>query len=263
MVDVLFRSRHVQRRRAGCGLDGPLGDLAEHLGARGHAITTVRNYVQASEHFGRWLHDTRRRLSNVGPATVRRFIEQHLPTCTCTAPANRTVATVRASLHHFLEALRATGRLHSRPSPTPTPVHRLLDEYDAHLVATCGTAVATRRYYVRNAGSFLLAMFGKRDVDLQRLTVTDVTRFVTARAARSRAGTTKTVTTSLRSFLRFGQMAGLCDGSLVAAVPSVPAWRLASLPEILTDEQVCGLSLFTTFDPLRPEIFTSIDPPRG
>lgn len=247
MFDALFRSRRVRNRVAQNVLKESLYDLVFHLHARGHAISTIQNYVQACEHFGQWLYRTRRPVISVTEATVREFIERHLSACTCPIPANRTISTIRAALRHLLDVLRATNRLVTRPLLPLTHVDRLVGEYEAYLTRTCGTADATRRYYVRNTRRFLIARFGNRDVDLRRLTVTDVVQYVTAYAANSTAGTMKTVTTSLRSFLRFGQMEGLCGASIVAAVPSIPEWRLASLPKVLTDEQVRGL--LSTFDP--------------
>jgi integrase len=48
----------------------------------------------------------------------------------------------------------------------------------------------------------------------------------------------KVATTALRSFFRFLLVTERGDVRLVRAVPRIPLWKLASIPRVLTDEQV-------------------------
>jgi hypothetical protein len=57
-----------------------------HLADRGYRTCTVHQYVQASEHFGRWLGHSGRTIAGVDEALIETFIVQHLPRCRCRIP---------------------------------------------------------------------------------------------------------------------------------------------------------------------------------
>src|SRR5262245_53570433 len=79
----------------------PRGPILERyiafLAGRGYSATTLREYVSAAEHFGRWLG--RRPLNQ---AAVRQFLCRHLPVCHCRWPAIRTTRRSGPALHHLL-----------------------------------------------------------------------------------------------------------------------------------------------------------------
>jgi integrase/recombinase XerD len=68
-----------------------------------------------------------------------------------------------------------------------------------------------------------------------------VVAFFVAMQARFSPCSMKAVRTALRSFFRFLQFAGLCDGQLELAVPRVAHWRLSTLPRYLSDGQLARL----------------------
>lgn len=119
-------------------------------------------------------------------------------------------------------------------------VDRLLAAFEKHLGTVGGATLQTRREYTRYAREYLEDRHGAT-VNVADLRAADLIDFVVERAARCAAGTAKLVATSLRSFLRFLQMKGLCDPRLVAAIPTVPNWKLARLPKALTDDQLRAL----------------------
>jgi integrase len=99
-------------------------------------------------------------------------------------------------------------------------------------------ASATCDEYCRIAWWFLQAEYGQGATDLARIAPSDVVAFVSDYAGRVSRGTARQVATALRGFLRWLQFRGLCDARLVAAVPGIPYWKLASIPKLLTDDQV-------------------------
>ena len=119
-------------------------------------------------------------------------------------------------------------------------VDTLLAAFERHLRTVRGATPQTRLEYTRYVREYLEGHHGET-VDVTRLQAADLIDFVVERAARCAAGTAKLVATSLRSFLRFLQMKGLCDTRLVAAIPTVANWKLARLPKTLTDEQLRAL----------------------
>ncbi|MGH7672074.1 MAG: tyrosine-type recombinase/integrase, partial [Gemmatimonadales bacterium] len=234
MFEQFFRRRHVRRRLEGNVLAGPLRELVEHLARRGHTPLTIQSYLQAAEHFGRWVRRTDRTLAEVNATTVQVFLTRHLPHCQCPSLHARTVPVVRAALRQLL-AVRPRPAGAAQP---PTPIDQGIAAFEAHLRDTCGLTPATRRYYLRYVRELLVTRFGTGPVDLAALTLRDVVAFVRAQAAHLAPASANTVATGVRSFLRYLQLRGLGDARWAAAVPRAACWRLAALPRVLRDEQL-------------------------
>jgi integrase/recombinase XerD len=116
----------------------------------------------------------------------------------------------------------------------------LLAEFDAYLRTVRGATARTRCEYTRYVREYIDSRHGAT-IEVARLRAADLIGFVVERAGRCAAGTAKLVATSLRSFLRFLQVHGLCEARLVGAIPTVPNWKLARLPKTLDDEQLRAL----------------------
>jgi site-specific recombinase XerD len=121
------------------------------------------------------------------------------------------------------------------------PVSALVVHYEKFLVDERGQARRSCRNYTEVARSFLRFVSTGRELDLGALNAQLVIEFVTAESRRLKVASAKATTTRLRSFLRFLFIKGFTGVSLVGAVPSVAAWRLASLPKALTSAQVAAL----------------------
>lgn len=236
MLEQFFRRRRVRRRIQRNLLAEALTALADHLGRRGHTAAVVQSYVQAAEHFGRWLQRRGRTAEDINTPTVQTFLTQHLPRCRCPAPHPRTVPVVRAALHQLVLVVGAHGP--AAQVPAPTSIDSIAGAFDSHLRTTAGLAAATRLYYVRHARDFLAARYGAGSIDLATLALADVTAFVTARAAHLAPASANAITTAMRSFLRYLRLLGIGDARWLAAVPRAAQWRLATLPRVLTDTEL-------------------------
>jgi site-specific recombinase XerD len=139
-------------------------------------------------------------------------------------------------LHQLLEVVPRPSD--AQQTQTPTPIEEIVTAFEIHLRETCGLAPATRCYYRRYVRDLLTARFGCGPVRLAALTLDDVIQFVTARAGQMAPPSANTVTTAVRSFLRYLQLCGLGDPRWPAAVPHAACWRLAGLPRALSDEQL-------------------------
>jgi arylamine N-acetyltransferase len=69
---------------------------------RHYAATTVRMYVYGVAHFAHWARGHRVDPRHLADEVVRRFIDEHLPHCTCPSPVQRCRHQVRAALHQLL-----------------------------------------------------------------------------------------------------------------------------------------------------------------
>jgi integrase/recombinase XerD len=195
---------------------------------RGYARLTIDRYRRGLAHFSRWV--TRHRTSWDGrEELVRRFLASH-----------RRIyerPTLSAALHHLIRFLRARGRVVAGNYGAAS-VEAEVQRFDAYLERTCGLAPKTRRvrlYFIRR---FLCARFSRGPIDLIDCNPKQIRRFVTEAVQGWRPGSVAVLCGAIRSYLRFRAVHGERTGALIAAVPSVAAWRTNSLPTPLTEVEI-------------------------
>jgi len=207
-----------------------------HLRRGRYAPSTQRVYLCCVAHFAHWLTGERCGLAAIGEAVVARFLSEHLPVCGCPYPVRRLRHELRAALAQLLEVLRADGVGALDPA-LDTAVAQELTRFDAHMRDVWGLADSTRRRRGRVVGEFLLAHFGDRPIMMSKISVASIRRFVLGEHGRN-AGSIAVIGGAIRCYLRFRSMSGDRISELAAAIPRVAHWRLASLPEVLTDAEI-------------------------
>jgi integrase/recombinase XerD len=183
-------------------LDSHISKYIAYLRERRYTKRTEHSYVYDVAHFAHWMNVERTLLSSLDEEVVAAFLEDHLRSCSCPYPVRRSVHENRAALRRLLEALRAGGVIGQRPlgqDPTSSELAR----FEHHMEYVCGLA-----------------------------------DFVLNRQGKHSAGTVRVVGGALRCYLRFRALTGDDVQGLLDAVPSAAHWRLAALPEVLTEAEV-------------------------
>jgi site-specific recombinase XerD len=240
MLEQFFTYGYVLARLRSGALGGIVDDLAAHLGKRGHSQRVAQAYLCAAGHFSHWLDIKKICPNDVSETTLVSFLDGHLPRCRCRVPHGSPCHS-RAALAYVLALLRAQGRATPAQPSEPLPLDHVLAAFQTYRQDTCGVAEATSRGNVWYVRRFLDSCFGNGEVDLRRVGPKELIGFVLEQTRKCSPGTAALMRTALRSFLRFAQLAGLCEGSLAAAVPRVAHWRRAHLPRGLSDEQLAAL----------------------
>jgi len=241
MLDQLIhprRRRFVLQRIRANPLGVEINDFATYLQGRGHSPHTTLQYLQGIEHLGTWLGENRVPVTSVDELALDRFLADHLPVCSCPPPSGRSVTNLRAASRLFLGFLREKGVVTPRTSRPGSPVESAIQEFDRYLLGTCGLAPHTRLLHGRTVRQFLEYKYGGGPIDPAMLQPRDLMTFVGLRAQSVKPATAKTITSALRSYLRFLQLQGLCDQSLAFAVPKIPAWKLADIPKVVSREDI-------------------------
>lgn len=127
------------------------------------------------------------------------------------------------------------------PVVAGTPVEVLVERYRRYLADERGLAAGTIRNYAEVARDFLAHLSVEAELNLEAVTAADVCEFVMSECRRTKAGSARSMTTRLRSLLRFLYVVGLMPGELAGAVPSVATWRLASLPRAVEAADVAAM----------------------
>ena len=175
------------------------------------------------------------------------FARRHLPHCHCPRPAPTHPKNCRAALGRLLVFLRQTNRIGNAVSDPPSPIGRLVQEYDRHMEEVAGLSQATRQYRCRYAREFLRTRQTRGRIDFSNLSSKILTVYVERRAQEGlKPASLRVLTIALRSFLRFLHFSGRVRQPWAQAVPLPSPWPRSSLPEILSEEQ-CQ-SFLNSFD---------------
>lgn len=207
-----------------------------HLRRGRYAPSTQRVYLCCVAHFAYWLTAEQCSLSMIGEAMVARFLSEHLPVCSCLYPVRRLRHELRAALAQLLEVLRADS-IGAQDPASDTAVAQELARFDKHMRDVWGLADSTRRQRGRIVGEFLLAHFSDQPITLSKIGTTAVRRFVLGDHRRS-PGTIRVIGGAIGCYLRFRSMSGDRVSELTATIPRAAHWRLASLPEVLSDAEI-------------------------
>lgn len=207
-----------------------------HLRRGRYAPSTQRVYLCCVAHFSHWLTGERCGLSSISEALIARFLAEHIPACSCPYPVRRLRHELRAALAQLLEVLRADGVGALDPA-SETAVAQELARFDAHMRDVWGLADNTRRQRSRIARAFLLAHFGDQPITISKISAASVRRFVLGQDGRS-AGSIGVIGGAIGCYFRFRALSGDRISELAAGIPRAAHWRLASLPEVLTDTEI-------------------------
>jgi|CXWL01.1.fsa_nt_gi site-specific recombinase XerD len=201
-----------------------------------YASSTIRRYVGAVAHIARWMSQERVTLNLFDERLVERFVDEHLPRCDCPKEATRWISNLRAAGRRFLAVSRQAGLIAAPVSAGPLALTAELEAFDAYLERARGLASATRGKRRWVAADFLQWRFGSDSPDPARLSVSDIHAFVIERLGATSAGrSAATITSALRSYLRYCALSGPSVDALLAAVPSVAQWRQEALPQVLSE----------------------------
>ena len=100
-----------------------------------------------------------------------------------------------------------------------------------------GLADNPRRQRSRIVGAFLLAHFGDQPITMSKISTASVRRFVLGQDGRS-AGSIGVIDGAIGCYFRFRTLSDDRVSELAAGIPRAAHWRLASLPEVLTDTEI-------------------------
>ena len=203
-----------------------------------YADETSEHHLAGLAHLGLWMRLNHFRIEDINEALVTQFLDEHLPNCDCPRPVFKTRADLNSACGHFLRILRNRGVIPPLPKPIE-PVYAEVDRFDDYLNNVRGLARDTRRNYRRIVLDFLLACFGRAEINFSALQPKDVRHFIdeqlTPRATSAKANS---LASALRAYFRY-RGAGGDDVNALSAVITLPAhWNLAILPKSLTDDEV-------------------------
>lgn len=210
----------------------------QRLVNRHYAANTVRVYVYGVAHFAHWAHRCCVDVGDLADEVVQRFVDEHLPRCTCPSPVQRCRHQVRAALRQLLITLVDAGALTSRRPPDPVKIQ--LAHFDAHMQQARGLAETTRIRRLSVVRS-LLQLRAADDADFDAIatpSADELRRFIAQELTRVSPASASSLAGALRGYLRFLAFSGARVDHLLPAISPPAYWRLAPLPQTLSQSEV-------------------------
>jgi integrase/recombinase XerD len=208
-----------------------------HLESRGYAASTRRVYLGCVAHFAHWMRRERLGLKRLDEDTVARYLTEHLPRCDCPEPVRRLVHENRAALVHLLATLRASGAV-AKPRKPFGQIEAELERFDQYMRQARGLADNTREQRGAIVRRLLSSQFGSRPVVPAQINPAGMRHFIMDHTDRWSTGSMHVIAGAMRGYLRFRASQGDRVQALLAAIPSIANWRLATLPEVPTEIEI-------------------------
>ena len=215
-----------------------VGAFEAYLNERGYAPSTQRKYISCLAHFARWMGEHQLHAEELDEDVTAQFLDRHLPHCRCPGPVSRTRGDLRAGLGHLLAILRANAVIVER-MPAMTPVDEELRRFDAYMDHVRGLAPKTRSMQLLTVRRLLLEHFSDRSVVISTLRPEDLRRFVACQSELYRTpGDAASMISALHGYFRFRTACGDQVHALIGVLAYPAKWKLASLPQALSSEEV-------------------------
>lgn len=229
MISDYFEApSRLARMRATC--IGPyIDDFSLALAEAGYSPSTIRGYLRAADHVGRWADRSRVALATWDDDILARF-GRHLRRCKCIKSNKGVFGDAVAGVRLLLAHLRARGVIAAAiPVLTMSRHPPISDRFAAWMLRHRGVAPGTTTRYQRVLQPFL----GELGEDPKQYTVAAIRGYVINQLGAVGRGETRDAVTALRAFLRFLVAEGRVHSGIQHCVPTVPQWRLSSLPRYL------------------------------
>ena len=218
-------------------LDAYVSEYCVYLRSRGYAPDTQRSYLCCIAHFAHWMRRERLALKRFDEDAVARYLTEHLRRCDCEEPVRRLVHENRAALVHLLRILRASGAI-AGPRKPHGQVEAEIQRFDQYMRQARGLADNTREQRAAIVRRLLSSQFGSKPVVPARLSPAGVRRFILDHTDSWSAGSMHVIAGALRGYLRFRASQSDRVQALLAAIPNIANWRLATLPEVPTEVEI-------------------------
>ena len=236
-VDSEAKLRQLRQCPAGKYLD----DFAQWLQSFGYKQRPAQLTLRAAAHFGHWVAEHAVPIEHIDDELIGTFA-RHLPTCACSHGFQGRGNYHAAGARRFLAHLRTTGTV-PPPAVEAVLMAALTKQFRNWMHQHRGVTEGTLANYLPLVEEFL-ATLGE---DTSAYDARQVRDFILAVSSRHGEARTRSTVNAVRMFLRFLAVYGYCSPDLVAAVPGIARWRLASLPRYIDGADI--EQLMATCDP--------------
>ena len=205
-----------------------VAEFTRHLSGLGHTRRTTNDYGHSARHFAQWLARAEIAVTKINDAGIDSF-RKHRCRCPGTHRTKRVSKKYLMRVRRFVEFLAERGIVECAAKAPAAARDRRVIEFQEWSRQHRGNCEQTIDLHGRMIMRLLPALGnGPRSYDAHV-----IREAIAAESKRASIATVKSMTTTLRSYLRFLGARGLCRPGLEHAVPSIAQRRLAGLPRYI------------------------------
>ena len=210
-----------------------VAEFTRHLSDTGHTALTVRGYDGAARHLAHWLALAKVPVADIDESAIDRFARHR---CRCPGDRRETHVSIKyvRRVRRFVEFLGERGIVQQKAASAVPVLDRRVVQFQDWLRQHRGISERTIDRHGRMVMRLLPAL-GDRPRGWDAHLVREVIMAETKRTSRAHV---KTMAMALRGYLRFLSAHGFCRAGLEHAVPTIPEWRLSTLPRYIDAGQV-------------------------
>ena len=234
MIRDYFESPSIQTHIRGSSVGPYLDGYADALAKIGYSPHTIRGYLRMAAHLGCFADQCGLAIGSLDGSIAGPF-RRHLSHCSCGKRNKGLFRNAVPGVTQLLTYLRSLEVIAPRSTAETAPATAgISDHFAAWMIQHRGVTSYTRNRYQYYLSPFL-AELGE---DPARYDVASIRAFVIKELGTRGPGATRSAVTAIRAFLRFLVAEGRVAVGTEHCVPTVPLWRLSSLPRYLEDADV-------------------------
>ena len=211
----------------------------ERLRADGFTPATIAFHREGCAGLLVWLHLSRIRLRDLTLEVYARFRRRQficsIPGVFCGHRMQSPGGGYDVAIRKFCRYLAAIGQIESlEPVPKQKPLPECLKRFSLWLERTRNISPASISKHIRQIAAVLPALGD----DPRTYDAALIRRVLFEHIEHRSRNDARTLATAMRVYLRFQVSQGRIAAALVGAVPTVPRWRLSTLPRYISAEDV-------------------------
>lgn len=230
-VTAFFKCKNTIARLHKGPLDSYIGVYADRLVAEGHCCQSGARCIRVTADYSAWLASKRHGVADVNEDSIKQY-EQFRK------KYRRPFLSDHSALIRLLMVLRETNATAPCKTMVLDPLAQVVldfEQYQRQERGLCETSVIRHRPPLKK---FLRQCCSEGVSSFSTLTGKDVTQFLVQHAHDQSPSSAKNMCWTLRAFSRYLLYQGHTTQDLASAVPSIRAWRLTTLPENLSAQQI-------------------------
>ncbi|MDD4690445.1 MAG: site-specific integrase [Eubacteriales bacterium] len=237
-------SRRIKRLRE-CLLGEYMDAFANSFAQFDYSIGVVKAYLRTAAHFARYaVWEGNTEVSQLNHEMATQFLNEHLPNCSCEKMNSGKFANATAGIDHLMRFLVEQGVIEAPIKMMPqNQMSDILIRYDQYLDKIFGLTVKTRNIHRKRATTFMEWLRERHgELNLEEINNNDILDFqIAIQANKYSFDFKKTITSCLRSFLRFLRWEHIVHKDFTPAVYKLVEWDLASIPKYMPYDDVLML----------------------
>ena len=232
MIGQFFRDPKTIHRMNENPLGPYINIFAKNIHDQGFSRKHGCYQIRVLASFNKWIQKYNFEIKDINHHKINAFLDDRKKILKINHPD-------RPALNRLLDILNDMGIIDDKEQNEVKTGRQIIEDgYKQYLSHERHLAPSTILNYMPIVHQFLSECFSTNNIQLYKLRVKDITGFIRRHAQAVSVKRAKIMVTAIRSFLKYLLLQGKIDTDLSVCVPTVPCWKLSTLPTFLQPKQV-------------------------